>query len=138
MRFNSLYRILHRRRHRHSLISATHLYFHASPLPPSNPNSSTRSRLQPLDPFKSALYSSRSQSYGSCNFNRIIGVHHVLLQNSCFSSSAFHEKEEKPKCSEVSRSWVDVYLPEKARPYAHLARLDKPIGTWLLAWPCMW
>lgn len=24
------------------------------------------------------------------------------------------------------------------RPYALLARLDKPIGTWLLAWPCMW
>ncbi|KAI6678004.1 hypothetical protein NL676_038800 [Syzygium grande] len=35
-------------------------------------------------------------------------------------------------------SWVDLYLPRKARPYAHLARLDKPIGTWLLAWPCMW
>ncbi|XWS54323.1 hypothetical protein CRYUN_Cryun10bG0080100 [Craigia yunnanensis] len=25
-----------------------------------------------------------------------------------------------------------------AQPYAKLARLDKPIGTWLLAWPCMW
>ncbi|KAK3039499.1 hypothetical protein RJ639_028081, partial [Escallonia herrerae] len=35
-------------------------------------------------------------------------------------------------------SWIDLYLPKKARPYAHLARLDKPIGTWLLAWPCMW
>ncbi|CAM8943357.1 unnamed protein product [Rhodiola kirilowii] len=35
-------------------------------------------------------------------------------------------------------SWIDLYLPRKIRPYAHLARLDKPIGTWLLAWPCMW
>uniref|UniRef100_A0A2P2KRA4 Uncharacterized protein MANES_01G040600 n=1 Tax=Rhizophora mucronata TaxID=61149 RepID=A0A2P2KRA4_RHIMU len=35
-------------------------------------------------------------------------------------------------------SWVDLYLPREARPYAHLARLDKPIGTWLLAWPCFW
>lgn len=35
-------------------------------------------------------------------------------------------------------SWIDLYLPQKARPYAQLARLDKPIGTWLLAWPCMW
>lgn len=35
-------------------------------------------------------------------------------------------------------SWIDVYLPKRLRPYAHLARLDKPIGTWLLAWPCMW
>ncbi|GAB4850647.1 Palmitoyl-protein thioesterase 1 [Ancistrocladus abbreviatus] len=35
-------------------------------------------------------------------------------------------------------SWIDLYLPEAVRPYAKLARLDKPIGTWLLAWPCMW
>ncbi|PKA48481.1 4-hydroxybenzoate polyprenyltransferase, mitochondrial [Apostasia shenzhenica] len=38
----------------------------------------------------------------------------------------------------VASSWVHIYLPEFAQPYALLARLDKPIGTWLLAWPCMW
>ncbi|XP_058097918.1 4-hydroxybenzoate polyprenyltransferase, mitochondrial isoform X2 [Magnolia sinica] len=37
-----------------------------------------------------------------------------------------------------SSSWIDFYLPEPVRVYARLARLDKPIGTWLLAWPCMW
>lgn len=35
-------------------------------------------------------------------------------------------------------SWIDLYLPTSIQPYAKLARLDKPIGTWLLAWPCMW
>ncbi|GKV21313.1 hypothetical protein SLEP1_g31305 [Rubroshorea leprosula] len=35
-------------------------------------------------------------------------------------------------------SWIDLYLPSSIQPYAKLARLDKPIGTWLLAWPCMW
>ncbi|KAF6140727.1 hypothetical protein GIB67_035154 [Kingdonia uniflora] len=40
--------------------------------------------------------------------------------------------------SKVDKSWIDVYLPQLVRPYAYLARLDKPIGTWLLAWPCMW
>lgn len=40
--------------------------------------------------------------------------------------------------SKTDVSWIDLYLPEGARPYAKLARLDKPIGTWLLAWPCMW
>ena len=25
-----------------------------------------------------------------------------------------------------------------ARPYLRLARLDRPIGTWLLLWPCWW
>ncbi|KAK7856735.1 4-hydroxybenzoate polyprenyltransferase [Quercus suber] len=40
--------------------------------------------------------------------------------------------------SSSSSSWVDLYLPKHVQPYARLARLDKPIGTWLLAWPCMW
>ncbi|KAF5369909.1 hypothetical protein D9758_001193 [Tetrapyrgos nigripes] len=36
-----------------------------------------------------------------------------------------------------SLTWVDR-LPAKARPYAHLMRLDKPIGTMLLFYPCAW
>jgi len=34
--------------------------------------------------------------------------------------------------------WVDTHLPESFKPYARLARIDKPIGTWLLLWPCYW
>ncbi len=29
-------------------------------------------------------------------------------------------------------------LPAAARPYAALARFDRPIGWWLLFWPCVW
>lgn len=29
-------------------------------------------------------------------------------------------------------------LPAPARPYALLARFDRPIGWWLLYWPCAW
>ena len=29
-------------------------------------------------------------------------------------------------------------LPRAWRPYASLMRLDRPIGTWLLFWPCAW
>ncbi len=29
------------------------------------------------------------------------------------------------------------YLPASWQPYARLARLDRPIGTWLLYWPCV-
>jgi 4-hydroxybenzoate polyprenyltransferase len=29
-------------------------------------------------------------------------------------------------------------LPAALRPYASLMRLDRPIGTWLLYWPCAW
>lgn len=35
-------------------------------------------------------------------------------------------------------NWVDRLLPASARPYARLARLDRPIGWWLLLWPCWW
>jgi 4-hydroxybenzoate polyprenyltransferase len=29
-------------------------------------------------------------------------------------------------------------LPQPLRPYASLMRLDRPIGVWLLFWPCAW
>ncbi len=35
-------------------------------------------------------------------------------------------------------SWIDRYPPARARPYLRLARFDKPIGAWLLLWPCWW
>ena len=34
--------------------------------------------------------------------------------------------------------WVERYLPAGVRPYARLARLDRPIGTWLLLFPGWW
>jgi 4-hydroxybenzoate polyprenyltransferase len=36
------------------------------------------------------------------------------------------------------QNWVDRYAPAFAKPYLKLARLDRPIGTWLLLWPCWW
>jgi 4-hydroxybenzoate polyprenyltransferase len=35
-------------------------------------------------------------------------------------------------------NWVDLYAPAFARPYMRLARLDRPIGTWLLLLPGWW
>ncbi|KAG7355245.1 UbiA prenyltransferase family-domain containing protein [Nitzschia inconspicua] len=35
-------------------------------------------------------------------------------------------------------TWVEDYLPVSMQPYAKLSRMDKPIGTWLLLWPCYW
>jgi 4-hydroxybenzoate polyprenyltransferase len=34
--------------------------------------------------------------------------------------------------------WIDRYAPAPARAYLRLARLDRPIGTWLLLFPCWW
>jgi 4-hydroxybenzoate polyprenyltransferase len=36
----------------------------------------------------------------------------------------------------VLRDWVDR-APPRAQPYLRLMRLDRPIGTWLLFWPCV-
>ena len=41
--------------------------------------------------------------------------------------------EMKP--TDVALTWVDR-TPEAIRPYLRLMRLDGPIGTWLLFWPC--
>jgi len=38
----------------------------------------------------------------------------------------------------VSGHWVDTTAPEWLRPYARLARWDRPIGWWLLLLPCWW
>jgi len=35
-------------------------------------------------------------------------------------------------------NWVDSLAPAPARPYLRMIRADRPIGTWLLLWPCWW
>ncbi len=37
-----------------------------------------------------------------------------------------------------SGGWIDRLAPAALRPYLKLARLDRPIGTWLLLFPCWW
>ena len=34
--------------------------------------------------------------------------------------------------------WIDRHVPRPAQPYFRLARVDRPIGTWLLLIPCWW
>ncbi len=52
------------------------------------------------------------------------------------------EGEAAARCADPSDihqgDWVERYLPAWARPYARLARLDRPIGTWLLLFPGWW
>ncbi len=37
-----------------------------------------------------------------------------------------------------TNDWIDRQAPRLLRPYLRLARLDRPIGTWLLLLPCWW
>ena len=44
-----------------------------------------------------------------------------------------------PSPSDIPRGgWVDRYASRAIRPYIRLARLDRPIGSWLLLFPCWW
>ena len=38
---------------------------------------------------------------------------------------------------DAQAGWIDG-LPARIQPYARLARLDRPTGSWLLFWPCAW
>jgi 4-hydroxybenzoate polyprenyltransferase len=40
--------------------------------------------------------------------------------------------------ADATGNWVDTFAPVWVRPYLRLARLDRPIGSWLLLLPCWW
>jgi 4-hydroxybenzoate polyprenyltransferase len=45
---------------------------------------------------------------------------------------------DRPLPDAVRDHWVDRYAPAGLRPYLRLARIDRPIGWWLLLLPCWW
>ncbi|MGA8227201.1 MAG: UbiA family prenyltransferase, partial [Xanthobacteraceae bacterium] len=42
------------------------------------------------------------------------------------------------RVADSTGNWVDNFAPGWTRPYLRLARLDRPIGSWLLLMPCWW
>jgi 4-hydroxybenzoate polyprenyltransferase len=42
------------------------------------------------------------------------------------------------RVADATVNWVDTLAPQWTRPYLRLARLDRPIGSWLLLLPCWW
>ena len=46
--------------------------------------------------------------------------------------------EQAGRVADATGNWVDGLAPAIARPYLRLARLDRPIGSWLLLIPCWW
>ena len=43
-----------------------------------------------------------------------------------------------PVADAAPANWVDRFAPKPFRPYLRLGRFDRPIGTWLLLFPCWW
>jgi 4-hydroxybenzoate polyprenyltransferase len=46
--------------------------------------------------------------------------------------------EDTGRVADATGNWVDSLAPSFSRPYLRLARLDRPIGSWLLLMPCWW
>jgi 4-hydroxybenzoate polyprenyltransferase len=42
------------------------------------------------------------------------------------------------RVADATGNWVDGLAPAFTRPFLRLARLDRPIGSWLLLMPCWW
>src|SRR6185437_1924934 len=42
------------------------------------------------------------------------------------------------RVADATGNWVDTTAPSWSRPYLRIARLDRPIGSWLLLMPCWW
>ena len=46
---------------------------------------------------------------------------------------------DSESASDIRRDhWIDRFAPPAMHPYLRLARIDRPIGTWLLLIPCWW
>ncbi|PUZ61134.1 hypothetical protein GQ55_4G249700 [Panicum hallii var. hallii] len=65
---------------------------------------------------------------------------HGIVSAAASSPEPVQQKESPLPGQQHSpvASWVERWLPAAARPYALLARLDKPDAIWLYAWPCFW
>lgn len=60
---------------------------------------------------------------------KVINIHRSLVN---IPSTKIIKRQLK-----IASNVVDSF-PSPAKPFLKLARLDKPIGTWLLFWPCGW
>ncbi|MFN0218863.1 MAG: 4-hydroxybenzoate octaprenyltransferase [Hyphomicrobium sp.] len=45
---------------------------------------------------------------------------------------------DRPVADAPAANWVDRWAPNVLRPYLRLGRFDRPIGVWLLLFPCWW
>ena len=64
----------------------------------------------------------------------------VSTHNVRFSSPRMDVKIRRLTTPSPMLSWIDTnpWIPAVVRPYLHLARADKQVGTMLLLWPCCW
>ncbi len=87
---------------------------------------SSRSKDLPARPYTKTFFTHRQKAQRSCGI-----VHHYS------SGAATEEVQKKEPVAQLAApgTWLDR-MPKSVQPYLYLTRIDKPIGTWLLFWPC--
>ncbi|KAK9877555.1 hypothetical protein WA026_018661 [Henosepilachna vigintioctopunctata] len=95
-------------------------------------------------PTKYFNHISRRYNYNlSCNmmhytykhyFKKLHCTSFLMSQNTLFSTKIKENIETKYKFAEK----CVLSTPKVVQPYLKLMRLDKPVGSWLLFWPCSW
>jgi 4-hydroxybenzoate polyprenyltransferase len=61
-----------------------------------------------------------------------------MVSNANKNADRNADKDVVRTADAVEGSWVYRHAPRRWRPYLKLARMDRPVGTWLLLWPCLW
>jgi len=59
-----------------------------------------------------------------------------MPQLKLMPTSNQYAKPQAAPADALPSSWV-AHAPPRLKPWLRLARLDRPIGTWLLLWPCV-
>jgi 4-hydroxybenzoate polyprenyltransferase len=62
----------------------------------------------------------------------------MLKQKARAASDSIKMETALGRVADATGNWVDGLAPAWTRPYLRLARLDRPIGWWLLLLPCWW
>uniref|UniRef100_A0A0E0AIG1 Uncharacterized protein n=1 Tax=Oryza glumipatula TaxID=40148 RepID=A0A0E0AIG1_9ORYZ len=88
---------------------------------------------RPLIPVSSSSYDG-----SGARLPATVSLYSPLSSTSSGAGGDSTPPHQSPPAPPPPPSWVDRWVPLAARPYAMLARIDKPIGTWLLAWPSFW
>jgi len=62
-------------------------------------------------------------------------LHYSIRYNQVMMTNGSNDR----KASDIrANAWMISMAPNITRPYLHLIRADRPIGTWLLLLPCLW
>uniref|UniRef100_A0A0E0IBE5 4-hydroxybenzoate polyprenyltransferase, mitochondrial n=1 Tax=Oryza nivara TaxID=4536 RepID=A0A0E0IBE5_ORYNI len=88
---------------------------------------------RPLIPISSSSYDS-----SGARLPATVSLYSHLSSTSWGAGGDSTPPHQSPPAPPPPSPWVDRWVPLAARPYAMLARIDKPVGTWLLAWPSFW